>query len=664
MSVLEAKCPGCGAPVLFNVGSSVVVVCKYCQSVVARTDRAVEEIGKVAEIAETGSPLAVGLRGRYENAEFLLTGRAQLVHAAGGMWDEWYAEFPNNRWGWLAEAQGKFYLTFASSLPASKETPSFGALEVGSAVASLPGTGRWVVAEKASANAVAAEGEIPWRLTPGTTYEYADLSGPNSTFATIDFSESPPLIFIGKEVTLDDLGLSHVQAPKKDARRAAVAHLSCPKCGGALKLQAPDQAERVTCPNCGSLLDVNQGQLKYLRTLDGSKFQPTIQLGTIGTFAEGKMTVLGFVVRSVFFDRYYYWNEYLLYNPETGFRWLVESDNHWSYVKSIPPGEVTDRRRSAVYRGHDFKIFQDTTATVKHVMGEFYWKVATDDQVRAIDYVRPPEILSVELSRPIPSKTGKQSGNAAGWAVGQQKQSSPGEMNCSLGMYLTPKEVETAFGITGLKRPSNIAPNQPNPYKVGLAKHWAAFAGLILLIGFLFIATGSNRQVFAQNFQFDKLPNADGTQAVFSLPFKLAGRKNIGITAGANVDNSWMYFEGDLINQDTGLVQPFSLPVQYYHGVDEDGVWTEGAQTTTTYLSALPEGTYSLRLEGQWEQWQQQSPSLNVRIVQGVPRAIYFWIALGLVTIIPLFALIRRQMFEAGRWKDSDYSPYSVSGDK
>src|SRR2546422_1163879 len=61
MTTLQANCPACGAPVSFKTGSSVVVVCEHCQSVVARTDRALEDLGKVAEIADTGSPLDVGL---------------------------------------------------------------------------------------------------------------------------------------------------------------------------------------------------------------------------------------------------------------------------------------------------------------------------------------------------------------------------------------------------------------------------------------------------------------------------------------------------------------------------------------------------------------------------------------------------------------------------
>ena len=37
-----------------------------------------------------------------------------------------------------------------------------------------------------------AEGEIPYRLEPGGWYMYADLSGPDGAFATLDYSEDPP----------------------------------------------------------------------------------------------------------------------------------------------------------------------------------------------------------------------------------------------------------------------------------------------------------------------------------------------------------------------------------------------------------------------------------------------------------------------------------------
>lgn len=662
MSLLQANCPACGAAISFKTGSSIVVICEYCNSVVARTDRALEDLGKVAEIAETGSPLDVGLKGQHHGVQFELTGRAQLGHEAGGVWDEWYAAFSDGRWGWLAEAQGRFYLTFETSFPEPDAIPAFEALQLGHPVASIPISVPLVVAEKGTARNVAAKGEIPWRLVPGATYQYADLSGPGSAFATIDYSASPPLLFVGKEVTLADLGIAGARAPEREAKRTTAAQLSCPQCGGPLALHAPDRSERVTCPNCASLLDIDQGQLKFFKALKPGMFQPSIPLGSIGDFAEGKLTVIGFVARSVTFDRTYFWFEYLLYNPQVGFRWLVQSDDHWSYVKAVPPGEVSEGFRSATFQNKDFKIFQDATAKVEYVIGEFYWKVSVGEQARAIDYIQPPEMLSIELSTIVsPKAYSSFNKTAIAWSYQEKGQAASGEINCSLGMYLKPEVVEKAFAISGLQRPTSVAPNQANPF-IGLGKYWAGFAVLVFMMGIAFLASGAHRQVFSQSFHFDALPNADGTQTIFSDPFTLAGRRNIRVTATSNVDNTWVYFEGDLINQDTGLVQPFALPVEYYHGVDEGESWSEGDQTTTTYLSALPAGTYTLRLEGQWEKWQQSSPSFSVQIVQGVPRTDHMFIALIIVSLIPALALLRRIMFEKTRWNDSMYAAGTSSG--
>ena len=80
MTVLKANCPSCAAPIEFKAGSSIVVICPFCRSAVARTDRGLEDLGKVAEIADSESPLRVGLKGQWNDVRFELTGRAQLHH--------------------------------------------------------------------------------------------------------------------------------------------------------------------------------------------------------------------------------------------------------------------------------------------------------------------------------------------------------------------------------------------------------------------------------------------------------------------------------------------------------------------------------------------------------------------------------------------------------
>lgn len=653
MSVLVANCPSCGAAVEFKSGQSIVVICEYCRSAVARTDRELKDLGKVAELVETGSPLDVGLRGKWNDVSFELTGRAQLGHEMGGQWDEWYATFSNGWLGWIAEAQGRFYITFQYPIPEGTYVPTFDQLQLGQQVYGLPWPTTLMVAETGRATALGAKGEIPYLLKPAETYYYADLSGVNGAFGTIDYNETPPLIFLGQQVTLADLGITTTRAAEREERRVGAAQLGCPNCGGPLELRAPDKTERVTCPNCNSLLDVNQGQLRFLKALEKPWFQPLIPLGTVGEVPEGKMTVIGAMARSVTIEgRQYFWSEYLLYQPQIGFRWLVHSDDHWNYVRAVPPGDVVETAKSAEYRGKRYRIFQDAQARVEVVLGEFYWKVETGEQVRGVDFVKPPYMLSKEVStvyitNPDDAKKSKRV---------------TGEINWSLGTYVPVQQIEKAFSVSGLPRPSGIAPNQP--YKHWwVYKYWVAFIVVLLLAGFLSIVfAGSTSQVFSQTVTLPPLPNADGTQVFFSEPFELKGSRNIRIVGQSPVQNTWVYLEGDLINDETGVVQSFPINISYYQGVDGGEAWSEGGQSDSAYTSSMPGGRYVLRLEGQWEKWQQPAV-VSVRVEQNVARGFNLLIALIVLTIGPVIMLVYHIGFERRRWAESMFGGGNDSDD-
>ena len=652
MSVLVANCPACGAPVEFKSGQSIVVICNYCRSAVARTDRDLKDLGKVAELVETGSPLDVGLRGKWRDIPFELTGRAQLGHEMGGQWDEWYATFSNGWLGWLAEAQGRFYLTFQREIPEQVQLPSFDQLQLGQTVSGLPWPTPLMVAETGRAKALGAKGEIPYLLTPGETYYYADLSGLNGSFGTLDYNETPPLVFLGQQVTLAEIGITSTRTPEREQRQVDAAHLGCPNCGGALELRAPDKTERVTCPNCNSLLDVNQGQLKFFKALEQPAFQPLIPIGSTGDLPEGKMTVIGAMSRSVMIEgTEYFWSEYLLYTPQIGFRWLVHSDEHWNYVQAVPPGEVVEVARSARFRGSNYRIFQDAPARVESVLGEFYWKVEAGEAVRGVDYVAPPYMLSKELSTVYVDDPDNPEGKRA-----------TGEINWSLGTYVTPEQIEKAFGVSNLPRPSGIAPNQPYRHK-WIYKYWIILILAALLVSFVvFITSGSSKEAFSQSVTLQPLPNADGTQVFFSQPFELAGRRNIRIMGESPVQNTWVYLEADLINEETGVVQSVPIEISYYQGVEDGESWTEGAQTDSIDTSSMPGGKYVLRLEGQWEKWQQPA-TVTVKIVQNVANGFNLLLLLIALSIVPILMGIYHISFERRRWSESMFSGGDSSDD-
>lgn len=647
MSVLQANCPSCAAAIEFKAGSTLVLVCPYCRSAIARTDRGLEDLGKVAEILDSESPLKLGLKGEYKGARFELTGRAQLKHELGGNWDEWYATFSNGWVGWLAEAQGRFYMTFYQPLPAGTVLPSFAGLQLGQAVAEIPNTTPLMVQEKGRGTSIAADGEIPYKLTPGEQFEYADLAGKDNAFATIDYSLDPPWVFVGNMVTLTEIGLGDAKSVKREGRRVSATGMGCPNCGGPLALIAPDKAERVTCPNCDSLLDVNQGNLSYFKSLTPPANAPEFvaPIGAEGTFpGDVKFKIIGAVVRSVTMEGIqYFWHEYLLYNPMIGFRWLVHSDNHWNFVEPVNVAEVTPPVTTGTgstvsYNGRTFKIFQDATAVVEYVKGEFYWRVEQGEMVRAVDYVSAPMMLSQEISN--------------------------NEINWSAGTYMTHEEVEKAFGISGLPKPWGVGPNQP--FTGRFYYTWGALPllGLLVVAVLLIPFTGITRTVHSESVTLPPMTNATAPQAVFSQPFELKGGRNVRITAGAQVDNSWADLDVDLINEQTKEVaESIGIPVEYYSGSDSDGAWTEGSKSTDATISSLPGGKYSLKVEGTWQNWQAQMP-VSVKVEQGVNRGVNFFCAFIILLLIPIIGLIRKISFEGSRWKDSMFSTSSSGSDE
>ena len=643
MSVLKANCPSCGAPVEFTAGSTIVLVCPYCRSAIARTDRGLEDLGKVAEIADSESPLKLGLKGTYKDTRFELTGRAQLRNELGGYWDEWYATFSNGWVGWLAEAQGRFYLTFYQPLPPGVVLPTFDGLQLGQTIPEIPNSTPLMVQERGHGTSVAADGEIPYKLSPGEKFAYADLAGKGNAFATIDYSMEPPWVFVGSQVTLDEIGLGDAKPVEREERRVSAVGMGCPNCGGPLELNAPDKAERVTCPNCNSLLDVNQGKLTYLKALNPPPDQPDFvaPISAEGTFSgDIKFKIIGAVVRSVTIEGIqYFWHEYLLYNPMVGFRWLVHSDNHWNFVEPVNPAEVEQigmigPGSTVKYNGNTFKIFQDAPAVVEYVKGEFYWRVEQGETVRAVDYVSPPLMLSQEIS--------------------------DNEINWSVGTYMPNEEIEKIFGISGLPRPWGTAPNQP--FTGRFYYTWGALPLLLLFVVAVFMIplSGLTKTVLNQEIVLPPMANATTAQAAFSQPFDIKGNQNVRITAGARVDNSWADLDVDLINDQSQDVESINIPVEYYSGVDDGESWTEGGKSSDATLSSFPPGKYTLRVEGTWQNWQTQMP-VTVKVEQGVNRGVNFCCAVLILLIVPILGLFRKFSFESGRWKDSMFSSSGAS---
>ncbi len=642
MSILKANCPNCAGPIEFKAGSTIVIVCPFCRSAVARTDRKLEDLGKVAEIVQSKSPLQLGLRGDFNENKFELTGRAQIKHGAGGFWDEWYATFSNGWVGWLAEAQGKFYMTFYKPVPEGSQIPTFDEIQPGQRLDGLSDETHLIVNEKGTATYIAADGEIPYKLNPNEQSNYADLVGKNGVFATIDYSTNPPYLFYGQELTLADMGLAEKRAAEREARVAPTDAMGCPNCGGSLELKAPDKSERVTCPFCNSLLNINEGNLEFLKTLKPSPAPQDFLLpigakGSFKDFADGvELEIIGAMTRSVTFDGVkYFWNEYLLYNPKVGFKWLVSSDNHWNFVDSVNAADldvsqpIAGIKPSVKYNGKSYKIYQDAPARVEYVKGEFYWRVNVGETVRAADFVAPPFMLSQELNNK--------------------------EVNWSLGTYIKKEDVEKAFGVSDLPKPWNVAPNQP--YEGGgLIKYGFALLAILFIVGvFMIPLSGLGSTALAkQDIVLSPLPKPSTSgRAIESNEFELKGNENIQINAAAGVaKDSWAELNIELINATNNDVEAVQIPLEYYAGYTDGENWVEDSRVSSATISSVPAGKYKLRIEGTWQDWNKPMP-IWVKVEQNVTRGLNFWLAFIFLAIGPIIGVVKKLSFESRRWSES-----------
>jgi hypothetical protein len=389
------------------------------------------------------------------------------------------------------------------------------------------------------------------------------------------------------------------------------------------------------------LLDATRN-LEVLEAISRVAVTPRIPLGSRGRLHGVEWTVIGFLERSVTAEGIRYpWQEYLLYEPARGFRWLVESKGHWSFVEPLNPGDV-GRPYTGLpeYEGTSFRHFQGGEATVDHVLGEFYWAVARGETVQTSDYVSPPYMLSSE--------------------------GTDQEIVWSRGTYTEGADVWKAFRLPGEPpHVHGVAPHQPSPFKGRVARAWKtaalAVAGLVLLyVGF---GASGCRTVHRQTVGIaaDAKPAAPES-AVFTDPFVVDRRGNLEVTVTAPVANSWLYLDGALINEETGDVDEFDMEVSYYWGADSDGSWTEGGQTARRYLGSVAPGRYVLRLQPQWEG--RPPARYNVTVRSRVPR--FYPVVLGMLALLgwPVLLALRSAAFETQRWSESDHSSTSSGGDE
>lgn len=167
-----------------------------------RRDLDVERVGTMAALIADESPIQLRAEGVYRHTHFAVVGRVQVRYDAGA-WNEWYLVFDDGRPGWLGDAGGEYSITFETAVP--EPVPAWSALSPGAPV-TLGGV-TWEVADLEEAEVIGGEGELPFAVEAAGKTAAADLRGDGVRFATIDYGDEPPRVFVGEMVELRALAM-------------------------------------------------------------------------------------------------------------------------------------------------------------------------------------------------------------------------------------------------------------------------------------------------------------------------------------------------------------------------------------------------------------------------------------------------------------------------
>jgi len=422
--------------------------------------------------------------------------------------------------------------------------------------------------------------------------------------------------------------------------------IACPNCGGPVQLRGFAHTLSAVCPQCLSILDASSPEVQILQTFQGkTQVKPTIPLGTRGKFAGAQYEVIGFQVREVSTgDDSYSWDEYLLFNPFKGFRYLTEYNGHWNFVHVETALPVKTQARGKPAMQYDSKLylaFDYMTASTVYVLGEFPWRLKRGDSVACQDFVAPPFMLSSEATE--------------------------GDITWSRAEYMTGEQIWQAFKLPGSPPPIyGIFANQPSSYGSTVASSWSTWVWLNVVLAalvFLFMFISPGRIAFSDHYVYSQGVKPDvafsNTEAFVTPTFQLDGRKsNVELSIHTDLDNNWVYFNFALINNQTGESFDFGREVSYYH--DSDG--SDGNRNNSVIIPSVPSGQYYLRVDPEMARG---SPfvAYDLQLRRNVPNYGFFGLAFVLLLIPPAFTTFRRGSFEAARWRESDYAPIPKSGD-
>jgi hypothetical protein len=405
--------------------------------------------------------------------------------------------------------------------------------------------------------------------------------------------------------------------------------LSCPACQRALKPHPNCGSETIVCGACHAIVWLKGGHAqlggRQPDSVDTLLGIAPMKLGDTGVLRGKRLTVIGVIKRA---DGDYAWYECALADPNGDVTWLWVDRGHFSLCVAESRDCVTrDSLRHYTYKGHGLKQFNQGHARYVAAVGEFPFQLDPKEDSTITDYIAPPYVASFE---------------SGVWWVFE---------------YIPYHEMLRAFPL--VRAPEGIGINQPSDFQ-----RQRRTIGAVLLIAFAALIAIHE---FGRGDPADTLLNADvDLSRPKDAPVETLGQ--VTLTRAWNavtleifspVNNAWTDLDVELMNDETGQAFWSSGGVEYNSGVDSDGAWSEGSQSSKIVVRSIPAGTYTVLAKAATGSWNSATTATRAQLriaAAGAPVGnVVMEILLLLLASVPFIWFGHR--FEQRRWELSDYSP-------
>jgi hypothetical protein len=410
--------------------------------------------------------------------------------------------------------------------------------------------------------------------------------------------------------------------------------IACPNCGGTVEVRAAGWSTTLACNHCGSILDVSRPEVAVITAYKTAAHSLAIEPGVRGVLFDDEWEVVGALRRK---DRVCAWQEFLLFNPYLGYRWLVCFEGDWQFGTPLLDFPETDSAM-ATWRGERFtRSGEPAEAETTTVIGEFYWRVARGDRATASSYERGDVVLS--------------------------REDSDGEINWTQLVPVDADMVEAAFAVNTRKLPrspastslgftASHAQERDDLPAMLLVAVGTLFAALVLMI---VLAGPTNRTGGNFNVPVGGARNEVkvGTITV-ERPWQFITVR--GDVTSPGFDNRWVDLDFSLVDTRTQQSLDGSGTIERYSGTDSDGPWTEGGTAEETLFGHVPRGTYDIYVDASAHGWpsdpspdiwnQAEQVSVNVAAETGSYPWGNFWTLLFSIAVLPIAVIWWRRSQE------------------